>query len=85
MAKTIYEMAVAYATEDGENGKPIIIKCEKDAFIFGANAVLEEIEAIIEPIIESTDEGILDEDDRYYDENITAIYNKIKELKGEKL
>ena len=54
-----------------------------EGFAAGANAVLEEIEFIIEPIIESTDEGILDEDDRYYDENITAIYNKIKELKGE--
>lgn len=73
MAKTIYEMAVAYATEDGENGKPIVIKCEKDAFIFGANAVLEIFKEIIE--------------NRNFCAFPTSVHqellDKIKELKGE--
>lgn len=47
MAKTIYEMAIDYATEDGEGGEPIVIKCEKDAAIFGANYVLGEIEKLV--------------------------------------
>lgn len=71
MAKTIYEMAVAYATEDGEDGKPIVIKCEKDAFIFGANAVLEEIESCLGEF--------------YSPDDYTNVKNKIKELKGESL
>ena len=50
MAKTIYEMAVDYATEDGEGGKPIVIKCEKDAAIFGANYVLGEIESLTKDV-----------------------------------
>lgn len=70
MAKTIYEMAVDYATEDGEDGKPIVIRCEKDAAMFGANAVLAEIESVLN---KPTTPQI----------KIFNIKCKIKELKGE--
>lgn len=78
MAKTIYEMAVAYATEDGEDGKPIVIRCEKNAVIFGANAVLAEIESVLKED-EGNDRPWLLKGERLYNKLAT----KIKELKGE--
>ena len=75
MAKTIYEMAVNYATEDGPNGKPFVVKTEKDAAIYGAEYVLDEIEEVLDlgkpPYLISAEQA-------YY-----KIKRRIKELKGE--
>ena len=71
MAKTIYERAIEYSRIDLPDGKEGTDKFEKDAYIAGANAMLEEIESIAFSDVGS------------YKCVLDKIQNKIKELKGE--
>lgn len=55
---------------------------QQDLYIMGANAVLECIESLIQPMIKNTKGRIFDIDSDYYNGDVADIYNKIKELKG---
>lgn len=79
---TIKEMADTQYPFKFSGSKSIFDKKRTEGFIDGANAVLEEIESVVQDIIDF-DEGIIDSDSHSYDKNIYQIWNMLLQLKGE--
>lgn len=80
MAKTIKEMMQKVFWETDISDHPA--KAFEQGYEAGANAVLEEVESVVQDIIDF-DEGIIDSDSHSYDKNIYQIWNMLLQLKGE--